>query len=358
MPKDVVSIDQIAQTFQDRSLFHEAQMAFLEEIEARGGSLIATSLALSLTSADLARRAGALELLSFWQAADYDAARKSNHNLPSFIALDECLTAMRDRHGCFGQDHNMLFLKAGIAKFSREETWSMDAFTAFLKAGEDLFAAARDTTGVTTIFAPIGLDALDRTAERILMDNPRLRAQLQAPGEEVFDRYFDHLSLCDIEQGHIDIITISRAENRSPAWISGKVIALGMMPLHHPVLDPILDPGQRHETAVAMDSSALTILRRYHEALTRRAHQDRSLDEASRHSLRLHLAVAAAGLRQVNELDATPARLMAIADHLDRGLREIGRRSDGLQAYAMAAQMRLHVSARAEKLLATHTGRH
>lgn len=358
MPKDVVSIDQIAQTFQDRSLFHEAQMAFLEEVEARGGSLIATSYALSLKSAELARRAGALELLSFWQAADYDATRKSNHNLPSFLALDECLTAMRERHGCFGQEQNMLFLQAGIAKMTRDETWSMDAFTSFLKAGEDLFAAARDATGTTTIFAPIGLDALDRTAGRIVTDNPRLRAQLEAPGEEIFDRYFDHIPLSDIEQGYINIIAISRAENRSPAWISGKAIALGMIPLHHPMLDPILDPIQRHETAVEMDHSALTIIRHYHEALARKAHQDRSLDEISRHSLRLHLAVAAAGLRQINELDATPARLMAIVDHLDRGMREIGRHSDSLHPLSMAAQMRLHVSARAEKLLADHAARH
>jgi hypothetical protein len=342
MPKDTSQAEVAPRIFQDQSLLHEAQLAFLEELQMRGGSLIATSHAFQITSADLARRACLLGLMSYWQATDYASVTKSNKSLPSYIALEDCLVALTERHGTFGEEHNFLALKVGIAKLRKDEAWSLDGFQSFLKAGETLFASCRDEFGVTSVFAPWGLDALDRTSVRILRENKNLRQSLHGIADAQIELYFDHLGEYEINAGTFDAVSIARGENRSPAWISGKLLAMGLTHLAWRSLDPVLDPETRRLTLQAMDNSALAIAGLYAKKISLAIAQDADLSASERHIARLRLAAAEAVLRQVTELSVQPFTLMGVLDHLDRACHEAQIKSPDVLALSFAGHTRLH----------------
>ncbi len=344
MPKDTCHQETRPLNFRDQSFLHEAQLAFLEELQSRGGSLIATSQAYQMKSSELARRACALGLMSFWQATDYDCERKSSRNLPSFIALEDCLVSLREKHGTFGEENNMLCLQAGIAKMRRDETWSLDTFLTFLKAGENLFACCRDEEGITSKYAPWGLDALDRMSTRILRESPRMREELTSMADAQIEIYFDHLSEEEINEGTFDIVAISRGESQSPAWIAGKLLAMGLVHLAAPALDPVLDRETRAATALQMDASPLTIASRYAESLSRIYHQDKRITAAGRHTMRLRLALAEAGLRQLTQTNADPYQVMTILDHLDKAAGVSAPFSNETVALSFAGHSRLFLA--------------
>jgi hypothetical protein len=341
MPKDTVSPECSSRIIQDHTLLHDAQLAFLEEVDKCGGSFIATSHRYQMKSSEIARRACLLDLMSFWQASDYDAARKSNHNLPSYIALEDCLVAIKERHGNFGLEQDFLAVQDGVYKMRREETWSIENFTSFLRAGERLFASCRDSFGVTSVFSPIGLDALDRMSSRVLSENPGLKQQIQAGGDNLVERYFDHLSEEDLQKGHFDIISIARGENISPAWIVGKLLVMGLTNAASPTLDPVLDPETRAMTVVQMDRSPLSIAKDIASRLDTIIRTNTEVSDRCRYGLRLRLAAAEATLRQICEMTATRTAIMSALDHLDRAISDAGSVADSLNVYSFAAHTRM-----------------
>jgi hypothetical protein len=346
MPKDAVAPEVQARALQDNLFLYEAQISFLEEIHRRGGSLISTSYAFQISSAELARRACLLGLMSFWQATDYDTRPTSNPNLPCYIALEDCLVAMTERHGTFEEEENLLALQVGISKIKRDETWNLSSFNAFLKAGETLFATCRDEEGVTSVFASIGLDALDRTSSYILKENPFLRHKLHDSADMLIETYFDHLSEEEVNAGIFDIISVARGQNQSPAWVAGKLLVCGLIPLHHSSLDPVLDQDTRARAMTEMNNSALTIASRYSDALMKIHSQARHIDETSRHIMRLRLAAAEAGLRQLTELNAHPYQIMSILDQLDRAAKEAGISANKTSYYSFAGHTRAFLQSR------------
>jgi len=342
MPRDTLQTEIPARIFQDQSLLHEAQIAFLEEIQMRGGSLIATSHAFQITSAELARRACLLGLMSYWQSTDYGTVRTPNKSLPSYIALEDCLSALLERHGSFGEEENFLTLKVGISKLRKDETWSLDAFQTFLKAGETLFASCRDEFGVTSVFAPWGLDALDRTSTRILKENKGVRQSLRAIADAQVELYFDHLGEYEIEAGTFDTMSIARGENRSPAWISGKLLVMGLTHVARNTLDPILDPETRRFTLQAMENSALTIAGLYAQHMHLALHREPLNQSEEYRTARLRLAVVESVLRQMTELTVQNYNLMGVLDHLDRARYEVGMNAPEALALSFAGHTRLH----------------
>lgn len=356
MPKDTVAPEVQARMLQDNVFLYEAQIAFLEEIHRRGGSLIATSHAFQVSPAELARRACMLGLMSFWQATDYDTSPTSSPNLPCYIALEDCLVAMTERHGTFDEEENLLALQVGISKIKRDETWSLSSFQAFLKAGETLFASCRDEEGVTSIFASIGLDALDRTSFHILKENGGLRHKLYGSADTLIEAYFDylsedfdHLSEEEVETGTFDVISVARGQHKSPAWITGKLLVSGLIPLHHFSIDPVIDRETRALAMAEMNYSALTIASRYADALMSVYTQARHIDDTNRHLMRLRLAAAEAGLKQLTELNAQPSQIMPILDQLDRAAREAGTAAHKTSYYSFAGHSRLFLQSRHPK---------
>lgn len=331
-----------ARALYDNSILHSAQLSFIEEIEACGGSYIAASHAFRMKSGEMARRAGMLELMSFWQAADFDSEGKSDKNLPSFIALEDCIFALEENFGTLGQDADFQALRIGISRMKKNKIWSFENLGAFLRAGESLFAKCRDALGVTSVYCTYGLDALDRVSVRILKENPSIAEALYSYADDAIDQYFDHLSEGQIQRGEFNIAAISRGEGQSPAWICGKIIVMGLSRLSDPVLDPILDPEMRRKSHALMDMSSLSIAEEYAGEMNKLVMRKRTLEPGKRTSVRLRISAAMAGLRQLSEMTTTPRQIASILDHLDSALREAGAIAGALQAYSFAGRSRLH----------------
>jgi len=325
----------------DHDIQKIAQMAFLEEVQSCGGSLIATSHAYRITSAEIARRACILELLSFWQSSDFDCEGQSDRNLPSYIALEDCIFALEEQFGMLDAETDFGRLRVGINRLRREEIWTRENLSDFLKSGESLFGGCRDHLGTTSVYAAYGLDALDRTSCRILQDNPELRAELHHHADIRMETYFDHLSEDDIERANFSVAAISRGERAYPAWVCGKILAMGLSRISSPALDPVLDPEVRAQSTSLLKLSPLAIARQYHKALDTAAMIKASMSQDARHAVRLRLAAAAAGLGQISERTATPRKIRTILEHLDDGAKRAGKAGKQLHAISFACHTSL-----------------
>lgn len=219
----------------------------------------------------------------------------------------------------------------------------MESFLAVMKAGETLFASCRDESGLTSVFAPCGLDALDRTSSRILRSTPSLRSQLHAEADAQIERYFDHLDEDQIRYGEFDMISIARGEMHSPAWIAGKLLAMGLIDTAQPALDPVLHPETRCATMRQMEDSPLSIAIHYATALLDIHRHKSDIPEPNRHTLRLRIAAAEALLQQLDELTVQPHHITSILDHLDRGAGEAGAAGNTLISLSFAGHSRLHM---------------
>ena len=230
------------------------------------------------------------------------------------------------------RDPSLGDLQSGISRLKRDEPWTSPAFLSFLAAGEVFFEGWRGKDELGPARFAGGMRALDRTALLVLSSFPNVKAAILQLADTRIDRFFDHLKDDDAGLDHFEISAISRGEGCSPASVCGRLLAMGLVRLSDPVLDPVLDRAAADGVCDVIARPTRNILEAWASGL---------LD------LGLSRACAQRVLAIQRRLWADQSNLPAIeeaAGGLRDVMRQVGRRADGLQPVALAAETSLHLS--------------